>query len=216
MNSEFYKIGTFYPAAIVGYRAFKTFSGEVGLRSVFYHHTWKPGPNTAGCAKVRSWRVHELTAEQRAEVARIVGAPADSLAARLEVPAVVHRLYGQTSACNGFVTADCQCGFYSFFVDPSQPRGMENYIAADSISGIIRGSGKVTLGPKGFRAQHAQIVALSPQVSGPSGTRAHVPDNYEAIASYYEVPWFSDPREMVARYPTSQAEEFMPAREVTA
>lgn len=48
----------------------------------------------------------------------------------------------------------CTCGFYAYY-DESQ------HAAPRTIEGIIKAYGKVCIGPKGFRAEKAEIVALS-------------------------------------------------------
>jgi hypothetical protein len=49
----------------------------------------------------------------------------------------------------------CTCGFYAFFNTTSN-----EYFSEDVVTGIIEGYGEVVIGPRGFRAKKAKIVAL--------------------------------------------------------
>lgn len=48
------------------------------------------------------------------------------------------------------------CGFYAKYV----PRGLNETASPVRVTGIIEGSGRISLGTRGFRAQKAEIVAL--------------------------------------------------------
>jgi hypothetical protein len=70
------------------------------------------------------------------------------------------RLSGSTPIGPHKVTLpSCQCGFYAYTDRESLIRNSRNY--GDVVFGIIRGSGLVTQGSRGFRAERAEIVALT-------------------------------------------------------
>lgn len=88
---------------------------------------------------------------------------------------------------------DCSCGFYAFYNQSNDynPFSKPNL---GLVSGVIEGFGQVLVGPRGFRCQRCQLVAL------------HIPKNYppqfEAVIERYKnVPMFSNAHDMVFEFP---------------
>jgi len=93
--------------------------------------------------------------------------------------------------------SSCACGFYAKHKPGDyDPRG--------SVLGVIKAYGKVVLGTLGFRAQYAEIEAISfvPHllVYGIEGT----------TSDYYQVPHFTDPRDMYEQFPPIPVDELLP------
>jgi hypothetical protein len=77
----------------------------------------------------------------------------------------------------------CNCGFYAVF-DPSKTG-----YGSLPISGMIEGWGEVILGPHGFRAQKAKIVALClPPLPHPDKVRATIQGQRVLIGKEYAKP----------------------------
>lgn len=58
----------------------------------------------------------------------------------------------------------CDCGFYGFF-DPTGPNKSNldlDIVTPCVVAGVIQGTGRVVLAERGFRAEKAELVALSP------------------------------------------------------
>jgi hypothetical protein len=121
----------------------------------------------------------------------------------------------------------CSCGFYAVF-DPTKT-GYSNY----PVSGMIEGWGEVILGPHGFRAQKAKIVALSipplkreghvrvrvqnqwflipKELPLPEGLTDENPDLDEQVIAglrhaYESVPIFDNITEMMKEFPIDRGE----------
>lgn len=138
------------------------------LRGVTYEQVWRPGENIAKCMVVAavphakpSVIADSANPDYAKEYSRVVagwGYPRD--------PGQEPRLLPgyRSAACPGLDPA-CACGFYAYH-DGSR----HGYIGGGYASGIIDGYGRVVLGPQGFRAARARLVAvalphLDPQVA---------------------------------------------------
>lgn len=64
----------------------------------------------------------------------------------------------ESGTCDSIAQPSCVCGFYAYTDLASIAQN--SYNQPNSIIGIVRGHGKVTIGTKGFRAEKADIVAL--------------------------------------------------------
>jgi hypothetical protein len=90
----------------------------------------------------------------------------------------------------------CGCGFWAYWSEQNAVR--QNNKTA--VAGVMEGWGKLIVGPNGFRAQYARIVALCP----PTEAKAWL--NLPAMrAQYPGVKWYDDFEEMVAMHPTPNA-----------
>lgn len=82
---------------------------------------------------------------------------------------------------------DCSCGFYAYY------EGSNDYYREGMVMAIVKGTGELILGTRGFRAEKAEIVAL------------HIPNAVEdasaIVANYPSVPLFSSFEAMVAEFP---------------
>lgn len=90
--------------------------------------------------------------------------------------------------------ADCACGFWAYWDINSNALGN----SPSRLKGAIIAWGKMIVGPLGFRAQYAKILALSlPEQSKASNV-------YPGIrAQYPGVKWFDDYHEMAAVFPSN-------------
>lgn len=65
----------------------------------------------------------------------------------------------EDGACDSIAQPSCVCGFYAYTDLESIIKN--SYNQPNSVFGLIRGHGKVTIGTKGFRAEKADIIALA-------------------------------------------------------
>ena len=219
---------------------------EGHLTGVTYRKIWTPGINHAECWRVTGWdvprvgvvpqrpyKVHEEHAtgrtlnladgSTRAEFERVFVGWAWELPDTGETgmthdePAPV---YGNNTA-TGHDLADCHCGLHGYF------RGSIDFAYnPDAVNGLVRASGRMRIGPKGFRAQAAEIIALyvptnhdtweprRPVVHEPleAGLRhASKPlpaGRVEAISARYPaLPIYTDLGEMLALHPLQDPRE---------
>lgn len=63
----------------------------------------------------------------------------------------------QCYLCSTKDMASCVCGFYAYFRDQDN-----SFMGGENIGGVIEGTGRTVLGPKGFRTENAKLVALFP------------------------------------------------------
>lgn len=57
--------------------------------------------------------------------------------------------------------ADCTCGFYAYL------NGVNDYISAGRVIGVVEGYGETLIGRRGFRSNKARILALAPSPEKP-------------------------------------------------
>lgn len=165
--------------SIYGARTFHT-TKDGHLTGVTYRKIWSPGITTAECWKVtgwdvtnvgttpeRPWKVHEEHATgrtlaltngtTRAETERVFTGwhwelpdTGESGLTTIEPRPV----YGN-STNPGHDLAECHCGLHGYF------RGSIDFaLDSDAVNGIVRAFGRMRIGPKGFRAQSAEVIAL--------------------------------------------------------
>lgn len=131
---------------------------------------------------------------------------------------------------NGIMRQNCGCGFWAYCGDGKHTRPAHN----DIIWAVIQGWGRMIVGPKGFRAQRARIVALTfPIVSKerpfetqlqrwrfnsgryPDGIE-HVTDQEQitaAIRKAYPAPaWFDSVDAMLAEFPLTNLAPLLPTQ----
>ena len=216
------------------------------LTGVSYRKIWSPGVTHAECWKVTGWnvprvgvvpvrpdKIHEhhatgRTLKQsdgtvRAETERVfVGwkwelPDTGETGVTQDEPTPV---YGNNTA-TGHDLADCQCGLHGFF------RGSIDFAHSENaVNGLVRAFGRMRIGPKGFRAQSAEIIALfvpdgydtweprrpvvhEPIAAGlrhaskplPAGRVAAISDRYPAL------PIYSNLDEMLALHPLEDPRE---------
>lgn len=96
--------------------------------------------------------------------------------------------------------AYCTCGFYarhgSFFGINIKP----------IVVGVIKAYGKVVLGTEGFRAQYADVEALSVDYLD-----AHAEQAAVSLEGFYQVPVYRTRADMVRDYPPISVEHLLPA-----
>lgn len=154
--------------SLTGLRAF-LINDKGGLTGVAYRDLYSPEVNTAVC-HVEPWWTPET------------------------IPAC-YLPYIKDG--HDFIGINCTCGFHAFFDgtndylhDPNGPMWSEYRIA-----GIIEGWGKYVVGPRGFRAEKARILALITPPDVDSETLATVRRRYPAAA------WFDTQDAAIAEFP---------------
>ncbi len=118
--------------------------------------------------------------------------------------------------CKGILDKACTCGFYSYTTDR-----YEHYRRMFGphlpVWGVIRNTGRMVGGTHGFRAEHAEIVALTCAADGDNDvTRALADSIRKAMPAYvdrYQVPWLPTPEVMLAEYPCPPLPATIEARE---
>lgn len=134
MTAEEFAGVAFAPGSVRGTRSFRV-TPDGHLKARIFETLWEPGVNVATCQR------RGLTC----------GFVAD---AGLE-----HR---HSTMCTGSTPCgprspgkDCKCGFYGYY-DGSLDYA-DNW---SSVNGVVEGSGLVSIGPRGFRAEKARLLAL--------------------------------------------------------
>src|SRR5690606_26585181 len=111
----------------------------------------------------------------------------------------------------------CRCGYNAYY----QPH--EQYMRATRklrVAGVVRAAGTVVMCTRGWRAQRAEILAISPPLPaahdyitpnwpGYGGAQIPGPSVMERLADYYRVPWFQSFPELVKAFPPTH-EDFAP------
>lgn len=158
------------------------------LRGCTYPVPWTPGENTARCMVARSAMTSHVVIINDAP---IFGAHAGWIYPE-NANADVVPIEGFTQdPCDG-LDPDCGCGFYAFY-DADTAR-QQSY---GSVRGAIEGWGRIVAGPKGFRAQHARVVAIvkphqpPKRISGKLGLQMRLTALDKAQSSLHDVDWFS-------------------------
>lgn len=137
-----------YVEAIRGVRSFDV--DRLGrLTGVSYQRVFKPGENVAECsdlARAHATLQHAVRRMgERVQWAyttpRAIGGPAPQPS---PAPEPEHHTAGK----------GCTCGFYAYF------DGGNDYAKQGRVTGIIEGTGCLTVGDRGFRAEKARLVAL--------------------------------------------------------
>lgn len=160
------------------------------LYGVTHAQAWTPGENHAKCLRVRptaSWTC-ACGCGQRvaANDGRMVSDP-----------------------CAG-MEPSCGCGFYAYL------HGHNDYLIEYSgppnsmVGGVIRGWGKTVVGPRGFRTEKAEILALYVPSDGYLYFGTRLGRNGQrllgTLEANYGVPAFSDWRELLDQYPPTEPE----------
>jgi len=101
--------------------------------------------------------------------------------------------------------AGCTCGFYAVFHHRHVPHG-----PTYGVMGIIEGYGRVVLGPGGFRASKARVLALCPADLLPvHSPRCDLPRQWQSL------PWFRSLHAAVTEFPVTDPTPYLPAPPVT-
>lgn len=128
-------------------RAFPT--TPLRLTGVTYRTTWHPGTNTATCG---SGALARAAGRLRAAVTGTeppAGPTADEEAEHLLDP-------------------ECGCGFWAYTARPGDKVDLVYGTNGHPVIGVVEAWGRMVIGPRGFRAQHARILALAfPDVTTP-------------------------------------------------
>lgn len=124
---------------------------ELGrLRSPQQGTVWRPGDNTAEC------RIDQNVGQYRI-------APGGTV--QVNIGAGRWVTYGGASVTAGTVThrqaqhsmGSCKCGYYAY----SDGHDAAEYGGPDTVAAVVEGWGDVLLGTRGFRAQHAKVLAVT-------------------------------------------------------
>lgn len=139
-----------------GLRTF-TLTADGVLRGVTYPVAWQAGENLAQCLVVRRHADHDSMATwtrdpEFYEVGGL-GIPRDPDGDTRPLTGYVR------SECTG-VEAGCACGFYAYHDPDAAPRYGSRHGA--QVTGVVEAYGKVIVGPLGFRASKARVLAIVP------------------------------------------------------
>ncbi|MFJ4107929.1 hypothetical protein [Oerskovia enterophila] len=240
-----YRVGSLYGA--------RTFIADAdgNLAGATYRRIWAPGVNEAECWKITGWQVCNVglvpTRPAREHKTVFTGRTM-TRADGTTYPAYVQEFVGWAWTLNGErgITSveplphygnngsdkhsihDCDCGLHGFLT------GSLTYANRDSsVSGVVRAFGNVTVHERGFRASHAEIVALyMPDGSRPRAKGYRVspdaplsegfarvgktltPELARAVADRYPlVPVYTDLDAMLREHPTEPPQK---RKEITA
>jgi hypothetical protein len=157
--------------SVTGARAFRVDSGG-WLTGLYYKSRWLPGDNVARCRKGQATRTFSMFGgpNEEPDYDDVTGSPL------IEADHI----------------AGCKCGFYGFYEGSNDFNRTENH-GSNYVSGIIRGSGLCVIGTRGFRTQHARLLAL--QIS------PTVPGFEKVLARYASIPMFGSFADMKAAFP---------------
>jgi len=100
---------------------------------------------------------------------------------------------------------DCTCGIYAKY-DPTDFHDIMPMLPHGTIIGAISAFGNAELGPRGFRAAQASILAICPLITydiklSPQGPT--LSQFLNDVAYSYRIPLFLTMRDLVDRYPPS-------------
>lgn len=99
----------------------------------------------------------------------------------------------------------CKCGFYAY-----SGREQDQHTGLGYIAGVIKGYGRTLIGPKGFRCEKAEIVALLDPTKGGTKDTAKRRRRAELLArNYPEVPQFTS-WEALFQFAPLTSEEALP------
>lgn len=181
-----------------GVRAFT--GGRGGLRGLAYPATWEVGENVATC--YRAERVEEIPPPPAASYGGWTvynGQITFHNGAHLQFGSPWNWYQGRGAElvegwrhipCSG-VEPDCSCGFYAYHNRAQADQELFNPFNMHAV-GVVEGYGRVVLGPLGWRAQKARIVALAtpyPTTHGPTLHRYRVPvfSRMDTMLGYFPV-----------------------------
>lgn len=206
--------------SIYGARSFYADPDTGWLSGVTYRKNWTPGINTAECWKITGWSVLNVGVVPHHPGKKFQ----DRLTGRLlerdgnkfpetereflgwewklgnetgvtKVEPIPH--YGNNTADHDL--AQCHCGFHGYL------RGSLDFATdRNAVNGIVRAFGRVRVGKRGFRAQHAEITALYVPDTAPE-KRPYRPAEFEPVSQGLAFAAKVQPAELVekisARYP---------------
>ena len=136
--------------SLTGLRAFsvsKTTQPFKGLKSLFFPKYWTDGVNVAKCLREEELNPHCEC-----------------------VPTVSHYVVGGVighrqscyidKTCDG-MNIDCACGFWAYTNGSNDYYNGSSFCYGDGlVAGIVKGYGRCVVGPRGFRAEKCELVAL--------------------------------------------------------
>lgn len=195
----------FVAGSLVGQRSFRIDS--VGrLTGVTYRGVWRPDENTAECRKnVRDddgfggiWGTLTNSITMNYLYGGTVVKPAiesaEARKSRIEREKVELELLKADSSHIG--TLRCECGFYGYFDEGSNPY----HTKGDTIRGLIEAYGRLTVGTRGFRAEKAVIVALV--LPGKKAAQGQVGQRIGMVRrNYPDIEFYNSHAEALAAHP---------------
>lgn len=174
---------TFYGAYLTGFRSWRVLAdGDLKPCVTSIQYTWTEGVNIAQCFR-----------------SSVISG---SLSVRADVP--IYDANGEvidTVKRHELVSKVCSCGFYAYFP------GKGSHHSQGNISGLVKGTGNVVRGPKGFRMEKAEILAF---IRPESPTNIHGALLESILRKYPSIPMFDSLKEATEEFPIST----FPAAEV--
>lgn len=187
---------------VMGTRSFRVTPDGI-LTGVSFPRPWEPGVNTAEClasdssiypviSKLRAYSSFLTTSEYSREYL-MTGTMLRNEYTE-EINECNRRLNTMLDRAREFRNTkhsldDCAHGFYAYY------EGSNDYYADGMVMGVVKGSGELVLGTRGFKAEKAEIVALyiPDEVGYKTGNR--VAENYA------DIPQFSSFQAMIEAFP---------------
>lgn len=183
----------FVAGSLTGIRSFKI--DPLGrLTGVIHETIWLPGENVAVCRKALvltfnyGGTVYGSMLTDPSDIYRsFMGLPpaTKKQPAKAEVEAAPHSTAG----------LGCQCGFYAYFDEFSNPHHLDG-----QIHGLIEGYGVATVGHRGFRCEKAKLQAL---IVKPNHDR---PLHRLVTRNYPDVPVFESKKAALIEFPLTPQE----------
>lgn len=165
-----------------------------GLRSVHIHrYRWGANTNTAECVP-----------PMPPSSAMIPGGWAER---RRELRAGYHR-------DDPVLPVACGCGFWAY----TSPQATAYQRGSGIVVGVIHAWGRIVVGRKGFRAQHARIVAAAPGPefgSDPAARDASWLALSHAVALYPDACWLDSGAELIDAFPPTDLTPLLPEPHAT-
>lgn len=174
------KSAAFVAGAARGLRTFRI-DPDGWLRGVSYRQPWTPGENTAQCFAGKPNKLPRGMPKDGPPAYSSLGAYAFPMDASL--PPLVMRGY-EPNPCKGLDPA-CACGFYAYHVPDMARYGTGGNEA--QATGVVEAYGKLVLGPFGYRAEKARIIALVVDTKLTGQQAAQLEQMRDAIAAAGEL-----------------------------
>lgn len=166
--------------SLVGYRRWIT-GGDGWLRGWDHHERWQTGVSRSTC-----WRLG-----RDGTSGWFPGNPQFRPSGEVRLPGGRVR-----NPCSG-MEVGCSCGYWAYTDVTRAVQGVSDVI------GAIEGTGRVVVGPAGFRAERARILAILPRSAWYPYKQAGDDKMIAAVGKRYGVPVLEHPGQLTAEFPAS-------------
>jgi hypothetical protein len=149
------------------------------LCGLSYPQIWTPGENQAECKRTR--QTVACIKDECGVNHEFSSAPGGYLIGRAFTMGVSQCV--EPDPCD-LVNPDCKCGFWAYY---AKPTGEYGWLSTPTVTGVIRGYGKTTIGTKGFRCEKAEVLAMKISRDLLTERREMVLHNYPDVLTYSKV-----------------------------